>query len=204
LVGEIYEEMRDRFIRGRSGGWTSGQAVEGPYILEETAADPKSEKPFFAAYGDVWRQGVGQPISPFDRYMLAHFGRLLFGEATPFAPPTETDLAVQTENDLRSLVDWDAGEGHSSIWLAGMLHWIARSIVFWRDGRMLSKSAALRVEIDRGSPYAEAFGLALELRKKGAAAASDFLPDLHRHYTEMARPAAEDILRYMRTPGRKT
>jgi predicted nucleotidyltransferase len=201
-AAKLHDEMEKRFLRDGADGWRSGQVVEGAYIPAAMAADPSLKSPVFTSYGERRRRFTGRPISPFDRYMLAHFGRRLSGEATPFAPATRESLVEQTEEDVRSVETWDAGEGHSAIWLAGMLHWIARAVVFWRDGRMVSKSAALRREIDAGSPYADAFSLALDIREEGSAAAAGHLQELRRRFAETAGPAARGIRRVMRTGGR--
>ena len=86
--------------------------------------------------------------------------------------------------------------------MAGTLHWIARSIVFWRDGVMASKSGALRREIKRGSPHAGAFALALEIRRRGARHAEEYRTELSNHLDRTARSSAREIRGYAVQHGR--
>lgn len=76
-----------------------------------------------------------------------------------------------------------------------MLHWAARSLVFWRDGAMLSKSAALEHEIAHGSPFAAAFQTALMVRREGSAVATRYHPELRRYYGQMTLDLAHEIER---------
>ena len=99
---------------------------------------------------------------------------------------------VQTETDLAALRAWDRA-AQSAIWLAGMLHWAARSLVFWRDGTMLSKSASLEHEIARGSSFADAFQLALQIRREGSAVAARHHSELERYYGRIALDLAYEI-----------
>jgi hypothetical protein len=170
--------------------------VEGSYVPIELVADESREMPCYTAGGTTRQWAVCHPISPFDRYMLAHFGRLFAGSPVSFAPPSTQALVRMAERDLRALTGWDRSE-KSAVWLASTLHWIARSLVFWRDGKMLSKSAALRHEIDRHSPFAAAFQLALKIRQEGSATAVQHDDELRRHFGDVAPDAAREIERNM-------
>ena len=198
-VGAIHDEMRRRFIDGGDGSWLSGQAIEGSYIPAELAADSSLRVPCYTAGGSTRKWAVGNPLSPFDRYMLAHHARPVAGERVAFTPPSASDLVGQSEHDLAGLRNWNENSEQSAIWMAGMLHWIARSIVFWRDGRMLSKSDALRHEIERGAEFADAFALSLEIRQAGSATAAARHAELRRHFDDVVHPAAREIERYMRS-----
>lgn len=189
-IGHVHDEMKERFARNAENGWASEQVVEGPYIPLALARGQKQQAACYVAGGTTRRWDVFNPISPFDRYMLANHGHLFFGRQVDFVPPNKEDLVQQTETDLETLRDW---RDKSALWLASELHWFARCIVFWRDGRMLSKTAALEHEISHSSPYAEAFRLALDLRHRGAAAVERSLEALKRHFGVVADDAAEDI-----------
>jgi len=197
-IGGIHDEMRRRFIEGKEGGWESGQAIEGCYIPAELASDPSAQMPCYTAGGTTRKWAVGNPVGPFDRYILAHFGYSVAGEHVVFGPPATEALVGQTEQDLAPLRRWNDHSEQSALWVAGMLHWIAQSLVFWRDGDMMSKSAALRGEIERGSVFADAFRLALEVREAGSATAASHHSELRRHFGRVARPAAREIERQMR------
>ncbi len=198
VIGTIHDQMRHRFIDEGEGSWESGQAVEGCYIPADLAANVVLQMPCYSAGGSTRKWAVCHPVSPFDRYILAHFGHPVAGERVMFTPPSMQDLASQTEQDLGPLRTWSDDLEQSAIWMAGMLHWIARSLVFWREGTMLSKSGALRHEIQRGSAFASAFHLALEIREAGSATAASHYADLRRHFGQTARPAAREVERHMR------
>ena len=186
--------MKDGFIGRKGSGWPSGQAIEAPYVPVELVADETREAPYYDAYGSTREWAVGHPISAFDRYMLAHFGQVLAGEPVSFAPPSSQALISQALKDLDALRAWNDTE-RSGIWLAGMLHWAARSLAFWRDGIMLSKSTALKHEIAHDSPYADAFRLALTIRRNGSATAADHHAELVRHFRQVALGLADEIAR---------
>ncbi len=126
--------------------------------------------------------------------MLANHDHLYFGAPVEFSHPCKEDLIRQTKGDIETLGKWRT---QSAIWLASMLHWLARCIVFWRDGQMLSKTAALEYELSHSSPYADAFHLALNLRRGRSADTATWLETLLRYYREMADAAAQDIRRYI-------
>jgi len=191
-IGNVHDRLRERFISEGCESWESGQAVEGSYVPVELVTDEKLEMPCYTAGGSTRKWAVCHPISPFDRYMLAHFGHLLSGVAAPFTPPCRQSLVSQAETDLSVLRTWNHSE-QSAIWLAGMLHWAARSLVFWRDGKMLSKSAALEHEIAHGSPFSTAFQLALAIRREGSRTAADHHAELKRHFSPVAVDLAQEI-----------
>ena len=197
-IGRVHDRMGQRFLERADAPWTSGQAIEGFYVPVELASAPHLLRPCYTAGGSTREWAVGDPLSPFDRYLLAHRGRPLAGAGVAFAPPSREDLVRQSERDLRDLRVWDHGEGRSAIWLCGMLHWIARSLVFWRDGQMLSKSGALRHEIHCESQFADAFGLALDIRDQGSAAAAGYRDELRGFVGQVAGAAAEEIEKHMR------
>jgi predicted nucleotidyltransferase len=185
-IGRIHDNMRDTFIS--SATWQSNQVVEGFYISLEMAADPALDRACYVAGGTTRKWYVGHPVSPFDRYLLSHHGITYWGDPVSFAPPSLSALRMQLKEDVESLGKF---EEYPALWLAGILHWIPRALVFWRDGIMLSKTAALEHEITSGSPYAPVFVLALELRKRGSAAVENAYQELLEKY----RPLVTDIQR---------
>lgn len=60
---------------------------------------------------------------------------------------------------------------------------------------MAAKTAALEHEIANGSPYADAFRLALDLRHKSAAAADSFHDELQMHFENIAEDVALEMER---------
>lgn len=191
-LGKIHDRMLDRFVRQRTDGWKSGQAIEGPYIPQELVGNAETERPCYIAGGTTRKWAPCHPVSPFDRYMLAHFGQTIFGKSVCFAPPAKQALMAQANTDLSDLRN-RATSHQSAIWLCGMFHWLARSLVFWRDGRMLSKSAALQHEMDRASRFSDAFRLALAVRKEGSAAAENHRSELQAHFDACALTCAGEI-----------
>jgi predicted nucleotidyltransferase len=183
-IGRIHDGMRDTFIG--SVTWQSPQVIEGFYISADMATDPGLERACYAAGGTTRKWFVGNPVSPFDRYLLSHHGFPYWGKPVSFAPPSLSALKIQLKQDVESLGRF---EEYPALWLAGILHWIPRSLIFWRDGILLSKTAALEHEIDADSPFAAIFTKALELRKHGHVAAEEAYQEL----LEMFRPIVADI-----------
>jgi len=191
-IGAIHDRMRGLFIRERNAGWMSGQAVEGYYVPYQLVADGQCRMACYTAGGTTRRWAIEHPISPFDRYMLAHVGVPIAGTPVCFTPPRRNDLVSQAHHDITDLRNHDAAK-QSSIWLCGMFHWLARSLVFWRDGAMLSKSAALEQMIAAGSDHAEAFSLALEIRRRGSASAARHQKALLQHFRKHALACADEL-----------
>lgn len=183
-IGRIHDEMRDTFIG--SATWLAPQVIEGFYIPSEMATDPTLERACYVAGGTTRKWFIGNPVSPFDRYILSHHGITYRGEPVSVAPPSVEALRTQLKRDVEHLGEF---ERYSGLWLASMLHWAARSLVFWRDGVMLSKTAALEHEIAGGSPYSPAFKLALEHRKQGSA----FAKAHYQQLLEAFRPIVAEI-----------
>ncbi len=192
-------EMDERFRQQEADGWRSPQTVQGAIITPQQAAEIGHTETCFYARGSRGVHAHCDPFSAFDRYQLAHHRRLLWGNDVYFAPPSRKDLIEMAVRDMNlfSAVA-KAPETYSPIMLAGMLHWAARSLVFWRDGRLLSKSAALKSEIVRNSSLAKAFGLALKVRDQGSARAvahSDALREVFRDFGPLILAEHEQVLR---------
>jgi hypothetical protein len=191
-LGRIHDAMRDRFLRDRADGWQSGQGIEGFYIPAALVADARLELPCYTAGGSTRLWATGHPVSAFDRLILAHSGVCLHGDALAFRPPEMVDLAAQTIRDLTSFRQLDYRNA-SAIWLCGVQHWLARSLVFWRDGELLSKSAALQREIATGSAHAPAFALALQLRQEGSSGAGARRDELLRAFETCGLPCLDEV-----------
>lgn len=189
-MNAILAEMDERFLKQGANGWQSGQAVQGAVVTMEQAAEVGRAEMCFYAWGSQGTREHCDPFSAFDRYMLAHHRKLLWGEDVSVAPPSRQALVEMTLETLESFFA-DAGrtaDTQGPIMLAGLLHWAARSLVFWRDGVMLAKSAALRHESDSGSPFADAFQLALDVREKGSAHASTYDTALRDAFRTIGQP----------------
>jgi len=182
-LGHIHDRMQQRYLEHKHGGWLSGQVVESNYVPQSLAANSVEDKACYIAGGTTRKWQRGDPLLPFDRYMLANFGQSCFGSDVHFEEPGVELLCNQAETDLHSLHSW---KNQSAIWLTGMLHWFARSIVFWRDGTMLSKTAALLHEIERGSIYTEPLELALTIRREGSTTAVNYMDASRNHYSRFA------------------
>ncbi len=196
-VGSIHDEMHKLFVQQANKNWESGQVIEGPYVPFQMVTDAEKTMPCYIAGGTTRKFANCNPITPFDRYMLSHFGVLYFGEAVSFSPPTRDDLVAQSKEDIGNLISPGDEILNSSIWLTGMLHWIARSMIFWRDGELLSKTAALEREVAAGSTFAEPFRLALRLRKAGSTATKSHLEELRTHFISIAKEAGEQLERFL-------
>ena len=196
VLGTIHDEMGERFLRGHAAGWRSGQAIEGCYIPEPLVKDAGCEMPCYVAGDQAGRLCIGHPLLPFDREVLARFGRRMMGPSLVFSRPTRAALAEQTARMLAEIRRQVSGSP-SAIWLCGIQHWLARSLVFWRDGDLVAKSAALRREVAQGSPFAGAFVLALRIREEGSAVANQHREALQRRFDECALACVAEIERAM-------
>lgn len=199
-IGRVHDEMQERFVHQREGGWKSGQVIEGLYIPLEIATHSDATDLCYIAGTTVRKLAECNPVSPFDRYMLAHSAVCYFGERASFVPPKRESLVRQLREDLQLLTSERDECLNSSIWLAGLIHWIARAIVFWRDGVMVSKTVALKGEIEAGSPFSEAYRLALRLREQGSQATEAHLGKLRKNFLLIAQPAA-DLLKKLVEEG---
>lgn len=196
LLGGIHDDMRE--VYRRKSEWRSGQYVEGYYVSRELALRRRSEDWSYVAGGTTRRHCLADPITPFDRYLLSHYGVAVAGEPTCFPPPLTHELAAQTRSDLATLQKY---RDQSALWLCGMLHWLARTIVYWRDGQMLSKTQALEREIAGGSMYREAFEMALAARREGSASAHKFREPLLQRYPAIAPRAYDEVMAYTEAAG---
>jgi hypothetical protein len=195
----IHDEMKQEFLDesgSKADGWQSGQVVEAIYVSESLADNAAGKEMCALAFGGTRKRESSTLGSAYDRYMLHHHSLLWWGEKIVFAAPSWQSQVEQSREDLVTLKIWDPVNA-SPIWLAGMIHWIARAIVFYRDGTMMSKSAALRHEIAKASPFASAFELALKVRELGSATAAQFHSELKEEFTAIAGPAATAIEEYL-------
>ena len=197
VLGTIHDEMGERFLRGHAAGWRSGQAIEACYIPEPLVRDSGRQMPCYVAGDQAGRLCIGHPLPPFDREVLARFGGCLMGPSLAFSRPTRAALVEQTARMLAEIRRQVSGSP-SAIWLCGIQHWLARSLVFWRDGDLVAKSAALRREVAQGSPFAAAFELALRIREEGSAVANQYREALRRQFDACALACVAEIERAMR------
>ena len=204
-MNDMLSEMDERFLEQRADGWRSGQAVQGAVVTSQQAAEVGRAEECFYAWGSKGVHKHCDPFSAFDRYQLAHHRKLIWGNDVYFAAPSREALVDMTVEGMDLFSDAaEAPEKHGPIMLAGLLHWAARSLAFWRDGVLLPKSAALKHEIARSSPFAAAFGLALDVREQGSACAGEYeeaLRDVFRESGQAINAEHERILGLSCTPG---
>ncbi len=179
-----------RFVEEHESGWRSRQFVDGPILGADLVA-------LEGRRGPAWRVEDGElayapkaELQPFDRYQIHAFGLRLFGRAVAVGPPTRGTLRRQLRIDLDRL---EVPRLERPVWLASMLHWMARSLVFWRDGEFLGKTAALEREIVKGTSLSEPFALALSLRKQGPDACAAHHDALRTHF-QIAAPRVLAVL----------
>ncbi len=188
-LGGIQAEMRRVFIEERLGGWLSTQAVEAEFIPRELVADPDASGPCVTAGAEGAERREGNLLA-FDRLVLARHGIHLWGAPVTFAEPTHEALRLQLLEELPELDE----EHRSPLWHTGGIAWIARSIVYWRDGDLLAKSDALRREIERGSEFTGAYRIALRMRDEGSRRCTEYRPELHAAYDAIRGPAGRILL----------
>ena len=189
-LADVYDRMKAAFPDQGSPTQDYGQLVEGMCIPSKMVSDPELALPCYCAGS----QGIepGFRLSPFDRHMLAEHGVGYCGEEQRFAGTTRQELAQDTLGQVADLRHPKALD-RSPIWHAGMLHWVARSIVYWRDDRLISKTAALEQEIQSKSPFSDNFRLALTVRREGSAAAESYRDRLQSAFGSVAVAAADCI-----------
>jgi len=193
-LGRVYDLMRRRYLEERRGGWMSGQVLESHYIPAALASATRGDLECYIAGGKTGKLQRGDPFQPFDRYMLAKHGQTFFGQTVRFMQPTAAQLREQAEIDVSSLMSW---KSQSAVWLAAMLHWMARSLVFWRDGRLLSKTAALQHEISRDCMWEQAFDLALSIRREGSDSAAMHKKELQEYYAHFSERLSSELRRFI-------
>ena len=191
-VGRVHDVMRECFIEQCEGGWRSHELMEAHYMPYELAGETTTAMRYFsvrtnsALWGE-WR------LSPFSRYVAARYGLHYCGEHLALAQPDRRGLIEQILRQTRS---WESPSDRrlsDAAWMAGQIQLMARSITFLRDGSVLSKTVALRREIDSGSPFAAAYETALLFREHGLAWADQHLERIREGF-ESIRLAASRIV----------
>lgn len=206
-LGELHDHMRDTFIHGHAPAWRSQQVAEGFYLPQRLAMNPDVVDDCFTAFGHTRRFARSNPPSPFDRYQLAHHALSFYGPAVDFAPPEKATLQLQLATDLHALTTPPPGGMDSALWLAGMVHWVARSVIFWRDGRLVGKTYAMQNEIATHHPLADYYVLPLEVRLNGAAGAGNHLAALRANFQSLVPQALAFLSPYAKetfSPGVQT
>ena len=166
-LAALHDELARRFVEGGAGGWRNSQLLEVSYLLDS------------------------QELGAFARLQLAETGMVYAGEAVNVARPGREELAADSIWLLDSL---DRAPGDfSAIMLCGLIQEVARKTVFWRDGELVSKTVALQREIAAGSPFRDAYRLALELRNKGSARCVDRLDQMKDQVARLAGPAHAEL-----------
>jgi predicted nucleotidyltransferase len=189
-LDEVHRRLVGRFVEGGEGGWASSQFVEGVVLLADLLRGARGRGRGVAIHDGRVRAYEAATLEPFDRLVLHGHGIPLVGNAPEVAPPSEADLAGQLRRDLDR---FELAGRPSPVRRAALLHWAARSLVFWRDGELVGKSEALAREIRRGDAPAEAFALALACREEGTASAQAAAEPLRRLF-DAARPVLLDTL----------
>ncbi|MGE0191855.1 MAG: nucleotidyltransferase domain-containing protein [Planctomycetota bacterium] len=173
-LAELHHATELAFVEGREGPWSSGQTVDLLVL--------------YAAHGDLDHEHVQDA---FDQLGLATRTRVLAGESVTIAHPDRDALSrrsMRLEQEACS-----PPEGASAIWYAAVLQLLARAVVFWRDGELVSKTRALLRLIEERGQVAEAFELALRVRRGGSATAARHTDELRGAHA-VATPWALDGL----------
>ena len=165
-IGQVHDEMRQRFINEGVKGLKLRQIIEGPYVPVELTRDSKAIGYCYIAGGKTRKWAECNPITAFDRYSICHVGERFFGDTISFAPPTRDELIEHLNQGLDGISAASPESLKSSYWLAEMLTFLARSLVFWRDRVMRSKTRALQQEIEAQTPFSPTFNLALQFRQR--------------------------------------
>ena len=183
-------ELFRTFVDERAHGWGSRQLVDGPILGADLVAAEGRRGPAWRVENGELAYAPQAELQPFDRYQIHGFGLRLFGRAVAIGPPSRDALRRQLRIDLDRL---EVPRLERPVWLASMLHWMARSLVFWRDGEFLGKTQALEREIMKGTALSEAFALAMALRRQGPEACAAHHEALRAHFQAVA-PRVLEVL----------
>jgi predicted nucleotidyltransferase len=197
-IGQVHDEMRQRFINEGVEGLKLRQVIEGPYVPIELTKDSKAIGYCYIAGGKTRKWAECNPITAFDRYSICHVGKCIFGDAVSFTPPTRDELIEHLNQGLDGLLTASLEHLNSSYWLAEMLTFLARSLVFWRDGIMLSKTMALQQEIEAQTPFSQAFNLALQFRQRKSDMDLPSHDELLRQFILIKEPVIQEIKNFCR------
>lgn len=165
-LGRTQVALRSRFVGAGEAGWVSAQFVEGVLVGAHLLGDGSGRGHAWQLEADRVISVVGAGLEPFDRLVLARHAVAVTGALPAIAAPPRAALRAALRRDLDAL---ELGVDRPPAWLAGVLHWGARSLAFWRDGRLLPKGQALDGEIARGGALAPAFAFARQMRNEGPA-----------------------------------
>lgn len=191
----VHDEMCDRYVGKRDSAWPSTSVVERFYVAAGVAAEQDASERCFVGFGRTRKVVDRDPLSPFDRLQLSQAGMVYFGEPVTFRPPLRESLRGQLKGALKYLREPVKKQADSSLWNMELIDWIARSIIFWRDDRLIGENAALRELIDEHHPFCDASQLALAVREGAAEMMAERASALKRAFLAIAYPAAETINR---------
>jgi hypothetical protein len=199
-VGCIHREMRKHFLEDSTDEWRSHELMEACYIPEELATNATKPMRYFSVRTSsaMW---VDQKLSPFSRYVVARSGLYYYGERVQFAEPERRDMLEQI---VRQTIPWVVPAERrldDPEWMASQIQLMARSIVFLRDGFVLSKTAALRHEIDAKSRFAAAYETALLFRQRGLTWAQGQLGRIREDFESIRKDAAQSVREHCASEG---
>ncbi len=163
--------------------WKSGQFIEGYFISSNYLLNKKAEDQYINFSGSYTEISFGKALNAVEKYQLSQFGKFLYGEKLDIETPEKKYIIKQIHNELKMNFNDIEIDNKSAIYLTGIWHWLARSIVFLRDRKYLSKSDALKHEIKTNSQFKDIFKLSLKLRKKGSKTTYKYLNQLKNLYT---------------------
>jgi hypothetical protein len=193
----IHDLMQRLYLEEHKDSWPSGQAIEAFYAPDIIAQDSNAQASCIQAFGHTREWKICNPASPFDHLLLNYSSILLEGSPITFSAPPRSALARQTREDLTSVSGSDFSTS-SAIWLAGMTAQLARSLAFWKDNLILSKSAALEHGMATYGSFSEAFSLALKVRKAGSAEAWRYKQELIHSFSSVASPLSRMLESHIR------
>ena len=195
LIDRIHDELKERFIHQRIGGWQSDELMQVEYFPIGLAEDAEGEWLYYSVRikHSMW---VNKNISPFSRYIVAEYGIHYYGEPVSFARPTREKLLHQLNRQVESWLSPPSERLNQDYWMTLQICLIARSIVFLRHGLVLSKTAALKHEIDANSPFVEAYQMALFYRENGPVWGRNHLVEIRNSFNTV-RVIAANLVRQL-------
>ena len=191
-ISAVQADLSRLFLERRTSEWQSWRSIHGVFVPKEIVTTPSAQAACYvvAEKGGHW--STGDPLLPFDRYLLTKSALLWMGEEQLFAPPSKESLILQAEKEFAEL-SAEKLERRGALWIASEMQALARSLAFWRKRRLIGKTEALKREIAAGGPLAEQFRFALQLREQGILGIGVHLNLLREQLAAMIEPAGETL-----------
>ncbi len=186
-------QFEELYIRRRIGSWRSWRGVDCHFVTEYVLEYVGGEAPCFYSSGTSGTWYNQDPLTPFERYLLAKHSILWAGKpANRITLPDKRSLITHTEERLKYLTEEHLAL-QSPEWFCNATQELARQISFWRRRKVVTKKEALKNEAARNNLFKNVFEHAMTIRSHGNVGLAVELPELRSDFTELLPVATELI-----------